>query len=113
MLSSNFLNLVLLPQHCSLSGQFLQTVAFVPGIFLVLMKSIESGSSFGTELIWMLVVLLIFLYTIFILLDYEKVTQGWYSIIPNKFRPLIVGIMEDIEDGMNRYFRVQALEHYL
>jgi len=35
---------------------YLQTVAFVPGIFLVLMKSIESGSSFGTELIWMLVV---------------------------------------------------------
>ena len=55
------------------------------------------------------VILLIFLYTIFILLDYEKVTQGWYSIIPNKFRPLIVGIMDDIEDGMNRYFRGQAL----
>ena len=35
---------------------YLQTVALVPGVFLVLMKSIESGSSFGTELIWMLVV---------------------------------------------------------
>ena len=55
------------------------------------------------------VILLIFLYTIFILLDYEKITTGWYSIIPNKLRPLIVGIMEDIEDGMNRYFRGQAL----
>lgn len=60
-------------------------------------------------LLGLTVILLIFLYTIFILLDYEKVTQGWYSIIPNKFRPLIVGIMEDIEDGMNRYFRGQAL----
>lgn len=60
-------------------------------------------------LLGLTVILLIFLYTIFILLDYEKVTQGWYSIIPNKYRPLIVGIMEDIEDGMNRYFRGQAL----
>jgi predicted PurR-regulated permease PerM len=60
-------------------------------------------------LLGLTVILLIFLYTIFILLDYEKVTQGWYSIIPNKFRPLIVGIMDDIEDGMNRYFRGQAL----
>lgn len=60
-------------------------------------------------LLGLAVVLLIFLYTIFILLDYEKVTVGWYGIIPAKFRPLIIGIMDDIEEGMNRYFRGQAL----
>ncbi|MBN2766246.1 MAG: AI-2E family transporter [Paludibacteraceae bacterium] len=60
-------------------------------------------------LLGLAVVLMIFLYTIFILLDYQKVTEGWYDIIPSKFRPLIVGIMEDIEDGMNKYFRGQSL----
>lgn len=55
------------------------------------------------------VVVIIFLYLIFILIDYEKVTDGMFNIIPVKYRGLISGIINDLEVGMNRYFRGQAL----
>lgn len=55
------------------------------------------------------VVIIIFLYLIFILIDYEKITNGMFNIIPIKYRSLISGIINDLEAGMNRYFRGQAL----
>ena len=55
------------------------------------------------------VLIIILLYLIFILLDYEKVSKGIFNIIPVKFRPIATEIIHDIESGMNRYFRGQAL----
>jgi len=55
------------------------------------------------------VVLIIFVYLVFILLDYEKINASWFEIIPPAYRTLISGIMSDLESGMNRYFRGQAL----
>lgn len=55
------------------------------------------------------VVFIIFLYLIFILVDYKRITDGISEIIPIKYRPLITGIIKDMEIGMNRYFRGQAL----
>jgi len=55
------------------------------------------------------VIIIVFLYLIFILLDYEKITADWFKIIPPKYRNLATEIMTDLEKGMNRYFRGQAL----
>jgi len=55
------------------------------------------------------VVLIVFLYLIFILLDYEKFVAGWSLVIPIKYRPLVTEIMHDLETGMNQYFRGQAI----
>ena len=53
--------------------------------------------------------IIVFLYMIFILLDYERIAIGWLKIIPKKQRPLISEIMRDLEIGMSKYFRGQAL----
>jgi predicted PurR-regulated permease PerM len=50
-----------------------------------------------------------FLYFIFILLDYEKIADGWSKLIPIKYRPFAQGLVSDLEFNMNRYFRGQAL----
>ena len=50
-----------------------------------------------------------FLYFIFILLDYEKIANGWITLIPLKYRSFIQGLADDVESSMNRYFRGQAL----
>lgn len=55
------------------------------------------------------VIFIIILYTVFLLLDYEKVNSGLRSIVPKKNKELIFEIIDDIEAGMNRYFRGQAL----
>ena len=54
-------------------------------------------------------VFLIMLYFIFILLDYEKIANGWPLLIPGKYRPFVEGLVEDVECNMNRYFLGQAL----
>ena len=54
-------------------------------------------------------VFLIMLYFIFILLDYEKIANGWPQLIPGKYRPFVEGLVEDVECNMNRYFRGRAL----
>lgn len=55
------------------------------------------------------IVFIIFLYFIFILLDYEKIANGWKELIPLHYRPFITGLADDVEQSMNRYFRGQAL----
>jgi len=55
------------------------------------------------------VVIIVFLYLIFILLDFETITADWFKIIPPKYRSLSAEIMNDLETNMNRYFRGQAL----
>ena len=57
----------------------------------------------------MVVIVIVLLYLVFILMDYEKITGGFPKIIPPKYRALVTGILSDIEIGMNRYFRGQAL----
>lgn len=55
------------------------------------------------------VVFICFLYLIFILIDYERISTGVVNIVPHKYRSLVADILKDLETGMNRYFRGQAL----
>jgi predicted PurR-regulated permease PerM len=55
------------------------------------------------------VVIIVFLYLIFILLDYEKISAAMFGMIPPKHKKLITEVIFDLENGMNRYFRGQAL----
>lgn len=55
------------------------------------------------------IVFIIFLYFIFILLDYEKINNGWRKLIPQPYRAFAITLADDVEVNMNRYFRGQAL----
>lgn len=55
------------------------------------------------------ILFVVMLYFIFILLDYEKIAEGWIKLIPERYRPFAQGLAEDVEISMNRYFRGQAL----
>ena len=49
------------------------------------------------------------LYLFFILLDYERLAEEWLTLIPVKWRAGVTAIVHDLTDGMNQYFRGQAL----
>ena len=49
------------------------------------------------------------LYLVFLLLDYQKVKEGWKDLIPPAYRETLIGFVNDFNAGMNRYFRAQAL----
>jgi predicted PurR-regulated permease PerM len=55
------------------------------------------------------VVFVVFLYVVFILIDYEKINRGAREMIPPKYRVLVGEILDDVEVGMNKYFRGQSL----
>ena len=59
------------------------------------------------------VVFVVFLYVVFILVDYEKINRGAREMIPPKYRELVEGVFEDLESGMNRYFRGQSLVAFI
>ncbi|MDR1343749.1 MAG: AI-2E family transporter, partial [Tannerellaceae bacterium] len=49
------------------------------------------------------IVFIILLYFVFILLDYEKINNGWIKLIPDKYRSFIMELAGDVESSMNRY----------
>ncbi len=73
----------------------------VPRLWSLLSESVNLLFSFFTFF-------LILLYIIFILLDYESISEGWPHLVPQKYRPFVINVMNDVKDGMNRYFRGQA-----
>lgn len=74
----------------------------VPKLWSLISESINLLFGFFT-------VFLILLYIVFILLDYESISEGWAHLMPRKYQKTVTGILNDVKDGMNRYFRGQAL----
>ena len=74
----------------------------VPKLWSLISESINLLLGFFT-------VFPILLYIVFILLDYESISEGWAHLMPKKYRKTVTGILNDVKDGMNRYFRGQAL----
>ncbi len=54
-------------------------------------------------------VFIILLYIVFVLLDYEAISAGWIKLVPSKYRSFVGNLATDIKEGMNKYFRGQAL----
>ena len=49
------------------------------------------------------------LYIIFLLIDYEKISNNWHKYIPQRFSEGIQMLINDLDRNMNAYFRGQAL----
>lgn len=53
--------------------------------------------------------LLVFLYVLFIMIDYDNLMRGFRMMVPPKYRKVTFRIGNDIKVSMNHYFRGQAL----
>lgn len=71
---------------------------------------VSSGFGFIWELISWLIVLL---YLIFIMVDYERLTLSFRQLVPFGHRKRVFKIMDDVKVAMNRYFRGQFLISFL
>ena len=74
----------------------------MPKVWNVLNSSFRAVSS-------ILSIVMMLLYIVFILLDYERLSEGWKDLLPKKIRKGTITLVSDVETGMNRYFRGQAL----
>lgn len=75
-----------------------------------LLSSSWSVLSSGIGFIWEVVSwLIVLLYLIFIMLDYERLTLSFRQLVPYSHRKKVFRIFDDIKYAMNRYFRGQFL----
>lgn len=51
----------------------------------------------------------IMLYLVFIMHDFQKLSEGWKKLLPGKYKNKVIEFTEEFNDGMKRYFRGQAL----
>lgn len=56
---------------------------------------------------------MMFLYLFFILKDYEKIAEGWLKLIPKRSRRFAAALASDVQNGMDSYFRGQALVAFI
>ena len=75
---------------------------YLPKLWNMVIESVNVVFSFFS-------LLMILLYTIFILLDYESISEGWVNLVPKRYRPLSMKLVDDVKDSMNKYFRGQAM----
>ncbi len=73
----------------------------------------EKGFSFVSSslsvIIGILAWFVVFLYVIFIMLDYERLMLSFRLMVPPKYRRVAYKVGRDIKTSMNHYFRGQAL----
>lgn len=53
--------------------------------------------------------IVILLYLVFLLIDYDRVSGSWQELIPESYRSTVLEFIDDFHQAMRRYFRAQAL----
>ncbi len=56
---------------------------------------------------------IIMMYLIFILLDFDQVSEGWKDLIPLQYKDTILAVLNDFTSAMRNYFRAQSLIAFL
>lgn len=79
-----------------------------------LVKDLFSGtlSVFGgaMTIVWSIVSsLIVLLYMVFVMLDFDKLSHSFKAAIPKRYRYMALRVVYDVTETMSRYFRGQAL----
>lgn len=53
--------------------------------------------------------IVIVLYLVFVLMDYERISRGWKGLLPPAYQGPLTEFLSEFENAMKRYFRGQAL----
>lgn len=85
------------------------------------MKMLEEGFSASWSVITGSIALvmslfswvIVFLYVVFIMIDYEKLARGFRRMVMPKYRRIVFKIGRDVKNSMNHYFRGQALVAFI
>ncbi len=93
-------------QQLSQNMSFRDVTSFLEERIPQLFRFVSSSIS---TLIGFICSLMSIIYLFFILVDYEKMSNGLIRMIPKDKRHFVTGVFSDVKDGMNKYFRGQAV----
>ncbi len=92
---------------------FFRTDSFISMAQAALRKILPGlmGLISGTYSVIMALVVpgVVFMYLIFLLLDFQKVRTVWKEMIPAPYREGVVSFVEEFDSAMNQYFRGQVM----
>ena len=86
-----------------------QQSSFIDALQNVMLQTWNIVASTVNVALGVLSVFVVLLYMFFILVDYEKICQGWVNLIPAGKRNFASQVVQDVKNGMNAYFRGQSL----
>ncbi|MBP5517795.1 MAG: AI-2E family transporter [Bacteroidales bacterium] len=96
-----------------LSVDKLKSVFTIDGLVNVLKESMPRIWEFLTgsfkAFSGIVTIAMVLLYTLFILIDYDRLARGYKELLPERIRKPFTQLMNDLESGMNKYFKGQAL----
>ena len=87
----------------------MQQSSFVDAMQTVMIQTWSLVSGTVNVALSVLGMFIVLLYMFFILIDYEKICQGWVNLIPAGKRGFASMVVQDVQNGMNAYFRGQSL----
>lgn len=87
----------------------MQQSSFMDAVQIVMIQTWNLVSGTVNVAMSILGVFVVLLYMFFILIDYENICQGWVNLIPEGKRQFASMVVQDVQNGMNAYFRGQAL----
>ncbi len=53
--------------------------------------------------------LIVLVYIVFLLIDFQRIAKGWSGLVPQQYRSHVTEIFQDLQEGMHIYFRAQGL----
>lgn len=74
----------------------------IPQLFSFISNSVSA-------IVGIIASLIAVIYLFFILMDYELMAEGLFKIVPQSKRKLVHGVIIDLKNGMNGYFRGQTI----
>ncbi|NCD25828.1 MAG: AI-2E family transporter [Deltaproteobacteria bacterium] len=92
---------------------FFRTDSFISMVQTALRKLLPGlmGIISGTYSVIMALIVpgVVFMYLIFLLLDFQKVRVVWKEMIPDAYRDGVIAFVEEFDLAMNQYFRGQIM----
>ncbi len=88
------------------NDKFIAVIQLLAKKILPGMWSFVSGAT--SILLDVLGLFFIFLYLVFILMDYQHLKTYWHNLIPAPLRSVVLVFLEDFDSEMRKYFRGQA-----
>lgn len=81
-------------------------LSLIEGTLTTVWELLSNSISFLLGLLnWVMV----FLYVIFMMIDYDRLQRGLHWVVPPKYRRQVFHVAGDVKRSMNHYFRGQAL----
>jgi predicted PurR-regulated permease PerM len=87
----------------------LNTQSFADGLKKIVGQAWNVFAGSVNFIIGVVSLLIILVYLVFLLIDFNRISTGWSTLVPPQYREPVKQVFSDLTSGMQIYFRAQGL----